>query len=608
MRQSTLLLVMLISSQLWAQRWVAVPGPDFTVYTNAGDNRGREVVLRLEKMRRAFPLLLPRDKMAPAPPLVVVAFKDHHDLEAVSPLFGKKSVDVGAVFLKGDDRTYIALDSGSSDWSPAYHEYAHFLLDLNMPRTPLWFDEGFADYFSTLRLDKDSYVLGAAPQQYATVLQQTWMPLEQVFSITPYSPEYKSMQHGRGAFYAESWLLVHYLLSSKMLPQTMQYFSLVFNQNEPPSSAVQHAFGMTFKELQDRLKAYLPNAGTQRVAVPIAMEKLAYQIELLKDYEAQALIADLHLHSPDYQNQAEAEFRQVLQDKEGAVLGHAGMGYLLMRRGQLSAAHDEFLRSTELGSTDPGVWYFAAYTDYKQKGLKDRASAELIELNTLLDHAIKLDPSNGDALNLKGLVLANASNPAEAIRLFQRACEVRPRNEEYKLNLAYQLLTARRFDEADAVLHRLQRSANPEIVASANLQLQNSQRWRASKFIQQAETESADKYTDPRWRPAKGSNVEKELDQLEKRQAGQADGAEVADKRPIKFAKGTLLVTQCNETDVEMKARIGTRVLTLRAPDKSKVVTIGADRFDCSWKNKQVALQYKERSRTEADLVSIEVR
>lgn len=608
MQRFVLFLLLLISSHVWAQRWVRVPGPDFTVYTNAGDNRGRDIVLKLEQMRHVFPLLLPRDKMAAAPPLVVVFFKDHRDFENVVPLFDKKPTDVGALFLKGDERSYMVLDAGSADWSPAYHEYAHFLLDLNMPRTPLWFDEGFADYFSTVRFEKEAYVVGGTPQQYAAVLQQQWMTLEQVMSLTPYSPEYKSMQHGRGAFHAESWLLVHYLLTSKMLPQAMQYFSLIFNQNESPSSAVQHAFGMTFKELQDRLKVYLPNAGTQRLPMPFAMEKLSYRTEPLKDYEAQAMIGVLHLYSPDHQNQAEAEFRQVLQAKEGAVLGHAGMGYLFMRRGQLSAAHDEFVRSTELGSTDPSVWYLAAYTDYKQEGLKDRAPAELVELNTLLDQAIKLDPSNGDALNLKALVLANASNPAEAIRLLQRACEVRPRNEEYKLNLAYQLLSARRFDEADAVLYRLQRSANPEIVASANAQLQNSQRWRASKFLQQAETESADKYTEPRWRPAKGSNAEKELEQLEKRQAGEADQAEAADKRPIKFAKGTLLVTQCNETDVEMKARIGTRVLTLRAPDKSKVVTIGADRFDCSWKNKQVALQYKERSRTEADLVSIEVR
>jgi Flp pilus assembly protein TadD len=608
MRRFALFLVLLISSHLWAQRWVRVPGPNFTVYTNAGDNRGREVALRLEQMRRVFPLLIPRDKMAAAAPLVVVAFKDHRDLENVAPLFDKKPVNVGAVFLKGDDKSYIALDVGSSDWSPAYLEYARFLLDLNMPRTPLWFDEGFADYFSTLRFEKDSYVLGATPQQYAAALQQPWMPLEQVFSITPYSPEYKSMQHGRGAFYAESWLLVHYVLSSKMLPQAMQYFSLVFNQHEAPSAALQHAFGMTFKELQDRLKAYLPNAGTQRLPMPFAMEKLSYRVEPLKDYEAQALIAYLHLLSPDHQNQAEAEFRQVLQSKEGAVLGHAGMGYIFMRRGQFAGAHDEFLRSTELGSVDPSVWYFAAYTDYKQNGLKDRASAELIDLNALLDQAIKLDPNHGDALNLKAMVLANASNPAEAIRILQRACQVRPRNEEYKLNLAYQLLAARRFDEADAVLRRLQRSANPETVASSNLQLQNSQRWRASKLVQQSETESADKYTDPRWRPKAGSKTEKELTELEKRQAGQSNEAERVDKRPIKFAKGTLLIAQCNETDVEMKARIGSRVLTLRAPDKTKIVTVGANSFDCGWKNKQVALQYKERSATEADLVSIELR
>lgn len=592
-----------------AQRWIQVPGPNFTVYTNAGDNRGREIVQRFEQMRRIFPELIPRERVN-NDALVVVAFKDHRDLLGVAPLYQGRPVDVGGLYLKGEDRNFIVLDAGADQsWQPVYHEYAHHLLDLNMPPTPLWWDEGFADYFSTVRIERDRFSLGAPPAEYVNTLRAGPMPLERVMAVTRFSPEYKSMEHGRGSYYATAWLLAHYLLTHRMVPQAMSYFDLTFNQRMAPAIATQRAFGKTLKELDAGLKAYLEQLPEPK-AVPIttAIEKLSYPIQKVGDSATQALLGNVNLHSPDHQAQAEAIFRQTAQSAPLQPAAHAGLGYVFLRKGQVQAAKDEFVRATELGSADADVWYFAAFADFKEKGLQDRDSQELIELNARLDKALQLDPNYADALNLKALVIARAANPAEAIRLLRRACELRPRNEEFKLNLAHQYLIARRFDEADAVLERLRKSADPAIVAAAEQKSATAKRWRASK-IEQLADESADKYTAPQWRPKPGMQTDPESEKLERRQNGEEESGSTDDKRPIKFAKGTLLSIECAEDGpVRLRARIGPRVMRLQAANRSKVLTIGADALDCSWKNRPVSLNYKERSGAEADLVSIEVK
>lgn len=612
MRRWAISFLVLLSLPAFGQRWIKVPGPDFTVFTNAGDNRGREVVVRLEQMRKIIPVLVPRSRWTVTAPLMVVAFRDHKDLLNLAPRYEGKPVDVGALFLKGDDRNFIVLDvNADSEWRPVYHEYAHFMLETNLPRTPLWFDEGFADYFSTVKFEVDKFSLGLPPPGYLETLEKAQqLSLEQVLNVTPYSPEYKSMVHGRGEFYARSWLLAHYLLTNKKLSQSMQYFDLTMNQQMPVSQAVQQAFGMTLKELSDAMKqhrARIQQAVTSYPAPPI--EKLSFSIEILKEPAISTLLADVHMHSPDHQAQAESEFRQLIaqEAKQTNVAAHAGLGILLLRKGDASGAKRELGVATDGGSEDPRVWYLAAYSDFKEKPLQERDSTELIELNTKLDGALRLDPNDPDAMYLKALVLSSAANPAEAIRLLLRACELRPRNEAFKLELAHQYIRARKFDEAQAVLERLKRSHDPAVVASAEKQSADAKLFKENKLAQYAAEAKNDNYVSPQWRPKPGQKLDPDLEKLEARNS--KEEPEAPDDRPIKFGRGVLLSSTCPaDGSVKMKVKFTTKIIDMTAPAKDKIVVIGADGFDCAWKEKRVAVNYRARSAFLADLVSIEVK
>lgn len=123
------------------QQWVEVSSPHFSVITDGGEKRGREVGLRFEQMRMAFGVIFQKVNVNTAP-LEIVAFRNNKELKRYAPLYQGKPIDVAGFFL-GDsvhgrtannaDRQYIALDLSDEDnWGTVFHEYAHLLISNNV--------------------------------------------------------------------------------------------------------------------------------------------------------------------------------------------------------------------------------------------------------------------------------------------------------------------------------------------------------------------------------------------------------------------------------------------------------------------------------------------
>jgi Flp pilus assembly protein TadD len=597
-----LVLILLLAQFASAQKWIKVRSPNFEVRTDAGDRRGREVAMRFEQMRKVFQVLLPRP-MKPTQPLIVVAFRDQNGLMPVASQWKGKPIEVGGLFFKGEDRNYIALNASAENrWQLVFHEYAHSLMSTNFPPAPAWWDEGFADYYSTVSFTKTDFVVGEPPEGYIDLLRQGLMPSEKLLTTARESEEYNQPAHQRTLFYAQSWLFVHYLFDKRLLEAATQYFNLTMNLREPPSSAVQRAFGKTMKELDDALKQYVAESGWQKVRFPVAdaIATPTYVTRKLEDIEVRTTIAELYLASPDHQADAEREFRSILQSAPNNATAHRGLGYVLMRKSEFEDARKEFSEAVELGLRDTKVYFYAAYCLQKQG--RELTSNDLVWMGRMLDQALALDPDDAEALNLKATVVGRASNNAEAVRLLRRAVELQPRKPEFKLNLAYQLMLQRKFDEADGLLQALMKNSDPAIAAAARKHFETSKIWRASPLQQQLAT-SRDKYTSEQWGRSEDV-VDKDAEKLEAAQRG-----EETEERPVKFAKGILISSQCSGSgELLAKARIGKKPVTLHAPDYAKLVTVGAEVFNCGWKNRPMTLNYRERGAADFDIVSIEVR
>ena len=597
-----LVVILFLAHYAAAQKWVAVRSPNFEVRTDAGDKRGRELASRFEQMRKLFQVLLPRP-MKPGQPLTIVAFRDQNGLMQVAPRWKGRAVDVGGLFLKGEDRNYIALNAlAENAWQLVFHEYAHFLMSTNFPPAPAWWDEGFADYYSTASFTKKDFVIGEPPEGYVDLLRKGLMPSEKLLTTRRESDSYNGAGHERSLFYAQSWVFVHYLFDKHLLEAATQYFHLTMNLGEPPSSAVQRAFGKTLKELDDSLKQYVAENGWKSVRFPVtdSIVTASYVSRKLDDVEVRSTLAELYLHSPDHQVDAEREFSAILQSSPDNAAAHRGLGYVLMRKAQFEDARKEFSEAAELGLRDTKVYFYAAYCLQKQG--KELRSNDLMWMARMLDQAIALDPDDAEALNLKATVVGRASNSAEAVRLLRRAVELQPRKPEFKLNLAYQYMQQRKFDDADALLQTLAKNSDPAIAAAARKHLETSKVWRGNPLLQQIAT-SKEKYTSEQWGRSEGV-IDEDVKKLEAAQRG-----EETENRPIKFAKGTLISSQCsNSGELLAKAKIGKKLVTLHAPDHAKLVMIGADAFNCGWKNRAMSLNYRERSAHDFDIVSIELK
>src|ERR1700728_4531005 len=79
---------MLLASQAFAKdepKWLEVHTAHFSVVTDAGEKRGREVALRMEQMRAVFGGLILKDKLKMPVPITVIAFKSDKQYGVVAP-------------------------------------------------------------------------------------------------------------------------------------------------------------------------------------------------------------------------------------------------------------------------------------------------------------------------------------------------------------------------------------------------------------------------------------------------------------------------------------------------------------------------------------------
>jgi hypothetical protein len=103
--------------------WVEVRSPNFSVVTDAGEKRGREVAMRFEQMRSAFGTLMTKANVNLPVPLQIVAFRNTKEMRLVAPLFHGKPTELAGLFQGGADRSFIMLDmSVENPWAVVFHE------------------------------------------------------------------------------------------------------------------------------------------------------------------------------------------------------------------------------------------------------------------------------------------------------------------------------------------------------------------------------------------------------------------------------------------------------------------------------------------------------
>lgn len=584
-------------------QWVEVRSPNFSVITDAGDKRGRDVALHFEQMRSVFGTLMTKAHVNLSVPLEIVAFRSSKEMRQVAPMFNGKATELAGLFQGGEDRSFIMLDmSVDNPWSVVFHEYAHQLMDGNVSvRTDPWFEEGFAEYFSSIEVDDKQARVGKIPEETYRVLQQTgMMRIADLFRVQQYSKTYNESGDHRSMFYAESSLVVHYLYDNHLMPKLSEYFDARLNQKKPVEQAIQQAFGMTPEQFDKVLRNYLSSGRFMYYPVPTPSGIVAAQFaeRPVSPADARAMLADIDAHSLDHHERALGEFQDVLKMDPDNASALRGAGYAYLQRRDFEHAGEYFRRAADRDSKDPRVHYYNAML-MNRAGLADGSKSE--EMKKELETAIALDPKLADAYSLLAWAQAFSGEPEKGLATMKRAVEMSPRNEMYQINLANIYLANRKVNEAITLLRGLAGSGNAEVASQANVALAQAESFkeRSKSFRPQIEIRNSE-------------SVEAVRDQ-----AGNPEGKIEAaiqveappPSTPVRFIKGKLSAVDCSAAPQALLSVVaGGRSFKLHIGDSKHLVLIGADEFSCDWKNKSVALNYRERQDGDGDVVSLEVQ
>jgi hypothetical protein len=257
--------------------WRRAESQNFIVYAEMPEARLREQVAVLEDYDGLLRSLT-RTVAPPSPAkLRVYLVRGTGELQTVRP--GLPRVAAGVYITNVDGIAAIAdvrAETGGDPMAVLFHEYAHHFMMQHQGRVyPQWYIEGFAEFMMTARFTGRFVELGHINRVRSQALsnQDRWLPWERILFDGPGSPA------TLGQFYAQSWLLTHYLLNEPGRLAGFRAYIAALARAEDPRRAFEASFGITPKELEPRLRKYA-FGGLTFVRMPRSASATAQSVKL----------------------------------------------------------------------------------------------------------------------------------------------------------------------------------------------------------------------------------------------------------------------------------------------------------------------------------------
>jgi hypothetical protein len=272
----TLLWLAFGAAPAWAE-WRRAESPNFIVYSEESEARVRERITLLED----FDWLLRSFTSVTTPPaankLQVYLVGGSRELRVVRPMGNW----VGG-FYTASPHGVAAIVNREADAATnelLFHEYTHhFMMQYAPGAYPLWYVEGFAEYFSSAQLSERTISVGGVPlnRGYSLVME-SWLPIETVlFGTLAGLTNEQSAQ-----FYAQGWLITHYFSSTPERQESLRRYLTAVNEGGS-ADALQSATGMTPRELVQELRRYVGRGRISYISVPRSSAQAAPPIAVTR--------------------------------------------------------------------------------------------------------------------------------------------------------------------------------------------------------------------------------------------------------------------------------------------------------------------------------------
>lgn len=269
-------LLALSAASAQAAAWIRADSDHFTLYSTLNERATRSYVHKLEEFRTLSNLLLGAADGGPQAKFVIYLI-NQDDMIKVRPSF---SNHVGGVYFNcgegtlayaGESHANIDTFEGEDDsLITLFHEYSHYVM-FQHARTyyPQWYVEGFAEFMSTADPGKGTISLGESSKMRTyTLAADRWIGFDKVLD-----PDFgfTGDKHNNAweieSFYAQSWLLTHYMLSNTNRARDLNDYFARLAKGEPPIAAWEAATSIPVKDLADILQKYMDHMYFLKVPV-----------------------------------------------------------------------------------------------------------------------------------------------------------------------------------------------------------------------------------------------------------------------------------------------------------------------------------------------------
>lgn len=236
-------------------RWLRAESTHFIVYGTGSERPLRSAVEELERYDATLRQLTQNSVVAAQNKLEIYILRGRDDLRQVWP---DVPMTVAGVYYANPEQIAafsINRDQGLGEQTILFHEYAHhFMNQYFADAYPAWFSEGFAEYVSTADVDERRSRLGNYVEGRTQVLfDAPWISMRELLNVGYDAPRRINIS----AFYAQSWLNAHYILSDPERRRAFSRYLTALKNGGDPVGAFEAAFGMSANDWEGRLRSYL---------------------------------------------------------------------------------------------------------------------------------------------------------------------------------------------------------------------------------------------------------------------------------------------------------------------------------------------------------------
>ena len=451
--------------------WYEATSNHFIVYSQGSEQEARDFAGKLERFRFVLKTIRPVAEDRPFVRLRVFLLLN---LGAVQRMAGGASVagyyvpDARGLMLVGtrhgesrgtsDLRSLADEGPGLDPQVVLFHEYTHHFTFQYFPATyPVWYSEGFAEFWGqTAILPGDVVEVGApANYRYSTFRALGWLPLDRLLKAHNYAE-----LGGEDVFllYAEGWLLVRYLFDHPARQRQINEYLRLINNGTPFEEAVRRAIP-DVDAFNSELFSYAGQGRFTVVRLPFRTIDIGpVTVRTLRPAE-QALIEDEIRVSQGYEQREAADIANRVRGTAAHFPDDPFAARLTMETQYLAGHYADALAAADhlLALAPNDARGLATKGLIQMAGLASAHNADAAAWRTARQFLVRaVNASRSDPVVLedyyRSFVMQGVTPPADAQNALYSAMELAPSDRELRYELARDFEQRRMIPDAIAII------------------------------------------------------------------------------------------------------------------------------------------------------------